>query len=123
MTTENSTRYASAFVSNKTGAIELRSVTNGGYCPDETVELVTELANSKLPISNWAVWDATEGAPKERRMKPYSNAEFRKLISEQDVALVWCKRGTFRAPVIKVGAVNERKGATGTRAAPRKIGK
>jgi hypothetical protein len=121
--TENTPRFVSAFVSHRLNAVELRRVESGGYVGDEVAELVTELVASKEAISHWAVWDATPTAPKERRTKPYSAAEFKKLVSGQDVALVWCKRGTFRAPVVKVGAVNERKAATGTRAAPRKIGK
>jgi hypothetical protein len=108
MSTENNTpRFVSAFVSNKSKAIEIRRVESGGYDETEVVDLVTVIVESKKPVSQWAVWDATDGAPVKRRDKPYTPQEFKALMSGEDVALVWCKRGNFRAPVLKVGAVNQ----------------
>lgn len=99
-------RFVSAFVSKKSQAIELRRVESGGYAADETVELVTVMVDAKRPVSNWAVWDATENAPKARRTEPYTAAEFKRLISGEEAAIVWCKRGKFRAPVLKIGSIS-----------------
>jgi hypothetical protein len=101
-------RFVSAFVSKKSGAIELRRVESGGYAADESGELATVMAEAKKPVSNWAIWDATDAAPKERREVPYSANEFRKLLNSvepEEVAIVWCKRGKFRAPVLKIGSI------------------
>ena len=114
-------RNVSAFVSNKDNSVVLRRVDNGGYTSDEVTDLVVAIVGSKAPVSQWTVWDARTDAPKTRRAKPYSAAEFKALVSGQDVALVWCKRGTFRAPVIKIGAIDTR--PERTKNAPTRIGK
>ena len=124
--TEYPPRFVSAFVSRKLNAIELRRVESGGYdCsnPAELSELIAAIVAAKQAVSHWSMWDDTDGAPTEKRTTPYSAADFRKLLSGEDVALIWARRGGFRAPVLKIGNIDRKKPAAGKRPVSKRIGK
>jgi hypothetical protein len=124
--TEYPIRYCAAFIGNKSKAVELRKVESGGYAEDnedDAAALVEDILKSGEPVSQWAVWDNRVNAPKARQAVPYTGAEFKALFKGGvEFALVWCKRGQFRAPVIKIGQLNVRP-AAGKRAAPVRIGR
>ena len=125
MATEYPIRYCAAFMGNKSQAVELRKVESGGYAEgddDDASELIADIIKSGEPVSQWAVWDNRAKAPAKRQDKPYTAAEFKALFRGEEFALVWCKRGQFRAPVLKVGQLDKRV-ATGKRAAPVRIGR
>lgn len=123
-TDANIVRNVSIFYSNKNECLELRRVEVGGYTEDEVPEMLDTIIEDGRAVSNWMVWDATSkpvatrAGKVERRTEPYTSAEFKRLVTKQSVALVWCKRGAFRAPVLKVGDVRttaEKKAKTSTR--------
>ena len=117
-------RQCAIFMGNKSQSIELRAVQSDGYfegSEEDAGQLVMDICEAKEPVSQWAVWDNREGATK--RDKPYSAAEFRALVKGQDSALVWCKRGTFRAPVLKIGRIDAKASTAGKRAAPQRFGR
>jgi len=126
MATEYAPRLCAIFMGNKSQAIELRKVESNGYLEgdeEDARQLVQDICEAKEQVSQWAVWDNREGAPKDKRQKPYSAAEFRAMVKGEDSALVWCKRGQFRAPVLKIGIVDSKAATTGKRAAPKRFGR
>ncbi len=111
---------------SKSAALELRKVESNGYLEgseDDAAELVTDLLAAGEPVSQWAVWDNRESAPGKRQDKPYSAAQFKAMLKGEDFALVWCKRGQFRAPVLKIGQIDTKANNTGKRAAPKRFGR
>lgn len=126
MATEYAPRHCGIFMGNKSQALELRKVESGGYMEgdeDDAGELAAAMLESKQPVSQWAIWDNRTNAPKARQAAPYSAAEFKALIRGEDFALVWCKRGQFRAPVLKIGQLDTKAASKGKRAAPMRFGK
>ena len=125
--TEYAPRRCGIFMGNKSNALELRKVETGGYLEgdsEDAVELAEAMLEARQPVSQWAIWDNRRSAPKTRQGKPYTADEFKSLLKGgDDVALVWCKRGQFRAPVLKIGRINERTSTAGKRAAPQRFGK
>lgn len=124
--TEFAPRYCGIFMGNKSQALELRKVESGGYMEgneDDATELAEALCLAKEPVSQWAVWDNRTNAPKTRQAKPYTSVEFKALLKGSDLALVWCKRGQFRAPVLKIGQIDTKANNAGKRAAPVRFGK
>lgn len=124
--TDYPTRYCGIFLGNKSKALELRKVETGGYAEGndgDASDMAKAMLDSGEAVSQWAVWDNREKAPKARQASPYTAAEFKTLLRGEEFALVWCKRGQFRAPVLKIGRINERTSTAGKRAAPTRFGK
>jgi len=121
-------RQCAILLGKKSEALELRPVQSEGYfegSDEDAVALVKDLLAAKQPVSQWAIWDNRVDAPKARQDKPYTAAQFKTLISGAGVefALVWCKRGAFRAPVLKVGVIDSKVNNSGKRAAPVRFGR
>ena len=124
--TEYAPRRCGIFMGSKSQALELRKVESEGYeegDESDAVEMAGVMVKSGEPVSQWAIWDNRTDAPAKRQDKPYSAREFAALVKGEDVALVWCKRGQFRAPVLKVGQLDAKATAKGKRAAPQRFGK
>jgi hypothetical protein len=124
--TDYPARQCAIILGNKSQALELRPVQSDGYLEgddDSAVELVEDLLKAKLPVSQWAIWDNRTDAPAKRQDKPYSAVQFKAIVANQEFALVWCKRGAFRAPVLKVGVIDSKANNTGKRSAPQRFGR
>lgn len=124
--TEYAPRHCGIFLGNKSGALELRKVESGGYMEgndDDAAELLKDMLEAKQPVSQWAIWDNRSDGPTTRQNKPYTAKDFATLTRGEDFALVWCKRGQFRAPVLKIGVIDAKANNTGKRAAPTRFGK
>jgi hypothetical protein len=126
MATEYAPRHCGIFMGNKSQALELRVVTGEGYeenNEDDALQLAADLAEAGEQVSQWAIWDNRKNAPEKRQDKPYPASTFKAMLKGQELALVWCKRGAFRAPVLKIGEINSKASNTGKRAAPVRFGR
>ena len=106
--------------------MKLTTVSGEGYEENselDSAELAMDMVKAKQPVSQWAIWDNRENAPTKRRDKPYSAAEFASLVKETGLALIWVKRGAFRAPVLKVGVLDSKANNTGKRAKAQRFGR
>lgn len=91
----------------KNGAVEIRRVSSGGYAADEVSDLVSDLLETKKPVSKWSLWiDGIDIKPAET----YSPAVMAKLFKANTVELIAVKRrgrnGSFMAPVLKITGPN-----------------
>ena len=106
--------------------MKLTTVSGEGYeenSETDSAELAMDMVKAKQPVSQWAVWDNRTNAPDKRREKPYTAAEFKALVHDEGLALIWVKRGAFRAPVLKVGVLDSKASNTGKRAKAQRFGR
>jgi len=125
MATEYPARHCAIVWSPKENAIKLTTVTGEGYAEfseTDSGELAMDMVKAKQQVSQWAIWDNRVKAP-PRREKPYSASEFATLVKDEALALIWVKRGSFRAPVLKVGVLDSKVNNTGKRAKAQRFGR
>lgn len=101
----------------KNGAVEIRRVSSGGYAASEVSDLVSDLLETKKPVSKWSLW--IDGVD-VKAAETYSPATMAKLVKTNTVELIAVRRrgrnGGFMAPVLKITAP----GSTAAKAAPNK---
>jgi Holliday junction resolvase len=89
----------------RNGAVEIRRVSSGGYAASEVSDLVSDLLETKKPVSKWSLWiDGIE----VKAAETYSPTIMAKLFKGNTVELIAVKRrgrnGQFMAPVLKITA-------------------